>query len=80
MQNDVSITPAIATSDGFNVTAYPEPADWTKLELKNGAYWHRDGWVGAILPYAESIGSDQPYSLLLVYLQQLRLHGADLMA
>ncbi|MES9944579.1 MAG: hypothetical protein ABW080_06465 [Candidatus Thiodiazotropha sp.] len=49
MQNDVSITPAIATSDGFYVTAYPEPADWTKLELKNGAYWHRDGGVGSTL-------------------------------
>ncbi|MEW8193271.1 MAG: DUF5996 family protein, partial [Candidatus Thiodiazotropha sp.] len=62
------------------VTAYPEPGDWMELELKHGAYWHTDGWVGAILPYAELLRQDQPYTLLLVYLQQLRLHGAGLMA
>ncbi|MES9848248.1 MAG: DUF5996 family protein [Candidatus Thiodiazotropha sp.] len=64
----------------FYVTAHPEPADWMELELKHGAYWHTDGWVGAVLPYAELLKHDQPYSLLLVYLQQLRLHGAGLMA
>ncbi|MEW8690975.1 MAG: DUF5996 family protein [Candidatus Thiodiazotropha endolucinida] len=64
----------------FYVTAYPEPADWMELELKQGAYWHTDGWIGAVLPYAELLKHDQPYSLLLVYLQQLRLHGAGLMA
>ncbi|MES9828359.1 MAG: hypothetical protein ABW201_08855 [Candidatus Thiodiazotropha sp.] len=62
------------------MTAYPEPADWMELELKQGAYWHMDGWAGAVLPYAELLKHDQPYSLLLVYLQQLRLHGAGLMA
>ncbi|MEW8316303.1 MAG: DUF5996 family protein [Candidatus Thiodiazotropha endolucinida] len=63
----------------FYVTAYPEPADWMELELKQGAYWHTEGWIGAVLPYAELLKHDQPYSLLLVYLQQLRLHGAGLM-
>ena len=64
----------------FYVTAYPAPAGWINLELPQGAYWHTQGWTGAILPYAAVVASDMSLELLLGYLQTLQAHGADLMA
>ncbi len=63
----------------FYVTAYPAPDSWTDLALAEGAYWHTEGWTGAILPYSVLVSSDRPDELLLHYLQRLQAHGAKLM-
>lgn len=34
-------------------TAYPYPAEMTAPALPDGAYWHTEGWTGAVLPYDE---------------------------
>lgn len=63
----------------FYVTAYPAPDHWTDLALMGDAYWHTEGWTGAILPYATVAASERPFKLLLDYLQTLQAHGAKLM-
>ena len=40
----------------FYATAYPAPDGWTDLALPEGAYWHTEGWTGAVLPYRGSAG------------------------
>lgn len=64
----------------FYITAYPAPDNWTDLALPEGAYWHTEGWSGAILPYSAIVASDQPDELLLEYLRKLQVHGKKLMA
>jgi hypothetical protein len=64
----------------FYTTAYPVPDNWTDLALPEGGYWHTEGWIGAILPYAAVVASEQPLDLLLEYLQKLQAHGKKLMA
>ncbi|MCU7928068.1 MAG: hypothetical protein KZQ97_16725 [Candidatus Thiodiazotropha sp. (ex Dulcina madagascariensis)] len=64
----------------FYVTAYPAPAGWTELELPGGAYWHTEGWTGAILPYTALVASSRPQALLADYLQTTQAHGKRLMA
>jgi hypothetical protein len=44
-------------------TAYPEPAGFTELALPDGAYWQKDGFSGAILPYAALQSAAQPKDL-----------------
>ena len=63
----------------FYATAYPAPAGWTDLTLPKGAYWHTEGWVGAILPYAVLLEVDDPQALLFNYLQSVQKHGEKLM-
>ncbi|ODB87563.1 hypothetical protein A3193_01205 [Candidatus Thiodiazotropha endoloripes] len=63
----------------FYVTAYPIPENWSGLALSQGAYWHTEGWVGAILPYARLLKANDPQAMLLEFLQQLQGHGAALM-
>jgi len=63
----------------FYSTAYPAPDNWSNLELTGGAYWHTEGWTGALLPYSALVKSDQPQQLLLDYLQALQAHGKRLM-
>ncbi|MCU7930241.1 MAG: hypothetical protein KZQ90_05535 [Candidatus Thiodiazotropha sp. (ex Codakia rugifera)] len=82
---DEQLNFGFVTGDGsipepyFYVTAYPVPNDWTNLELPEGAYWYTEGWIGAILPYAALVTSDQPYELLHGYLMTLQEHGGNLM-
>jgi hypothetical protein len=63
----------------FFATAYPAPDDWTELLLPEGAYWHTEGWTGAVLPYANVVTVPSPHELLLDYLRSLQAHGAKLM-
>jgi len=63
----------------FYATAYPAPDNWTDLALPEGAYWHTEGWTGAVLPYAAVVAASSPKELLLDYLQSLHAHGAKQM-
>ncbi|MCG7983213.1 MAG: DUF5996 family protein [Candidatus Thiodiazotropha lotti] len=63
----------------FYITAYPMPENWSGLVLPQGAYWHTEGWVGAILPYARLLEVNDPQAMLLEFLQQVQNHGAALM-
>ena len=63
----------------FYATAYPAPDNWADLPLPEGAYWHTEGWVGAILPYTVLLESDRPVECLLGYLQTVQTHGSSLM-
>jgi hypothetical protein len=63
----------------FYTTAYPQPGGWGELTLPEGAYWHTEGWTGAILPYSMLVDSSEPAEKLLAYLRGLQAQGADLM-
>lgn len=64
----------------FYATAYPVPESWGNQALIQGAYWHTEGWIGAILPYVELVDSDDPQALLLEFLQQTQSNGSALMS
>lgn len=82
---DEQLNFGFVTGDGsipdayFYATAYPAPDGWTDLELPAGAYWHTQGWTGAILPYATVVAASSPSELLIDYLRRLQGHGAGLM-
>jgi len=63
----------------FYTTAYPAPDNWTNLTLPAGAYWHTEGWTGAVLPYATVVAAASPSELLIDYLGRLQEHGSKLM-
>jgi hypothetical protein len=63
----------------FYTTAYPVPDNWTDLALPEGAYWHTEGWSGAILPYTAVLEAGRPSERLIEYLQTLQTHGSTLM-
>ena len=50
------------------------------MALPQGAYWHTEGWTGAVLPYSVAASSERPHELLLEYLQKLQVHGKNLVA
>jgi hypothetical protein len=45
------------------LTAYPEPAGFTGIKLPAEAYWQKDGFSGAILPYAKLQAAQNPQEL-----------------
>jgi hypothetical protein len=63
----------------FYVTAYPAPDNWMELALPENAYWHTEGWTGAILPYIAILEAEHPDERLIDYLQTLQTHGSTLM-
>jgi hypothetical protein len=63
----------------FYITAYPAPDGWPDLSLPAGAYWHTEGWTGAVLPYAAVAASDRPAERLLGFQQKLLDHARRLM-
>lgn len=63
----------------FYITAYPSPDGLTKISLHDGAYWHTDGFTGAILPYSDWRKTDDPATALLGFLETVQSHGASLM-
>lgn len=63
----------------FYATAYPAPEGWTDSELPDGAYWHTEGWTGAVMPYQRLVESDNGRQLLLDYLHAAHRAGAERM-
>lgn len=63
----------------FYVTAYPLPDKFVGSPLPTGAYWHTQGWNGAVLLYETLAASSDPESLLLDYLRVTQKRGAELM-
>ena len=63
----------------FYATAYPAPKNWGNLDLPQDAYWHTEGWTGAILPYAVLTEADDPQALLLEFLHNTQHHGSSQM-
>lgn len=63
----------------FYATAYPVPEGWTESELPDCAYWHTEGWTGAVMPYQRLVESDNGRQLLLDYLHAAHRAGADRM-
>ena len=64
----------------FYATAYPAPNYWTEFDPPVSAYWHTEGWTGAVLPYSSLAASARPRELLLDNLQSVQAHGAKLMS
>lgn len=48
-----------------------------ELTLPVGAYWQREGWIGAISPYPVLVNSSESVEALLDYLRGLQARGAD---
>jgi hypothetical protein len=63
----------------FYATAYPLPATLPEATLPTGATWHTAGWQGAVLPYAELVGADDPEERLLGFLRGCHALGAQAM-
>jgi hypothetical protein len=51
----------------FYITAYPFNDDFVISDLPGDAYWHTEGWSGAVLKYSELLGKDSPNKLLISY-------------
>ncbi len=60
-------------------TAYPAPEGWADLALAAPAFWHTEGWTGAILPYDALANADDPDAVLLAFLEAVQTHGSALM-
>jgi hypothetical protein len=58
------------TEPYFYVTAYPFSEELLKSELPGNAYWHQDGWNGALLKYSELVGTAEPNELLISLFNQ----------
>ena len=63
----------------FYATAYPTPAGISQAVLPHGAYWHTEGWTGAVLKYAKWRTQSRPMERLLEYLRAARDAAASRM-
>ena len=63
----------------FYITAYPTPDGFADTPLPNDAYWHTEGFTGAILNYASLVKANDPADKLLNFLQTVQQAGANLM-
>ncbi len=63
----------------FYITAYPLPENFIGSPLPNGAYWHTEGWNGAVLLYKTVVESDAPDALLMDFWRNVQKRGAELM-
>lgn len=60
----------------FYATAYPLPDGWVGSPLPGGAYWHTQGWNGAVLLYKHLVASGEPDALLLEFWRAAQKSGA----
>lgn len=67
------------TEPYFYITAYPLPDGLTGTPLPTGAYWHTEGFTGAILPYRVLTQIETPAEHLLNFLRTVQQAGASLM-
>ena len=63
----------------FYITAYPTPENFTDVQLPAGAYWHTEGFTGAILTYEQWLKQDKPRMALLNLLQTVHHAGKTAM-
>jgi hypothetical protein len=63
----------------FYITAYPRPDGLTNTPLPADAYWHTQGFTGAILMYEALVTASQPKEKLLTFLRTVQQAGANLM-
>jgi hypothetical protein len=59
------------------LTAYPEPAAFTEIDLPDGAFWQQTGFSGAVLPYVELRRHHQPAQLLKAYAEETLLRAKE---
>jgi hypothetical protein len=62
------------------LTAYPQPNSFTEIELPKGAYWQKDGFSGAILPYSELQQAKHPDELFQQFAGTLFEQGHKLLS
>ena len=55
----------------FYVTSYPFPDEVFEMEFSNNAYWHKEGWKGAVLKYGNITGKDGK-KILLNYFNEVK--------
>lgn len=63
----------------YYVTAYPLPAGLAETALPAGAYWHNQGWQGAVLLHRALVDVDDPEEKLLDFLSAVHRAGASFM-
>ena len=63
----------------FYITAYPLPDGLTDSPLPGDAYWHTEGFTGAILKYESLVNDDEPGETLLGFLRTVQQVGSALM-
>jgi hypothetical protein len=63
----------------FYATAYPPPEGWTESPAPAGAYWHTQGWTGAVLMYERLTEIAEPERALMDFLTTSQRAGARLM-
>jgi hypothetical protein len=61
----------------FYATAYPTPEAFTNNALPTGAYWQTEGWTGAVMPYSQLVGIQNPQEKLLTFLQMAHQAGTS---
>ncbi len=63
----------------FYITAYPLPNGLVGSPLPSGAYWHTEGWNGAVLLYKQLVDAAESDARLLDFWRTVRKRGAELM-
>ena len=70
---------AVVDDAYFYVTAYPSPDGITEIDLPDGAYWHTDGFTGALLSYDTLAESENAGTRLLEFFRTVKVAGSKLM-
>jgi len=63
----------------FYVTAYPQPEGFVGSDLPGEAYWHEEGFSGAVLLYSHLVASARAQDLLASFLRVAHAAGASRM-
>lgn len=63
----------------FYATAYPAPAGLTDQPLPADAYWHSEGFTGAVMMYETLVTAGKPKEKLLAYFRAAHQAGSSLM-